>query len=112
MKAYFGRNGHDVFVKEGNRVTPLRHVVKYSPTGFSWGYLGSGPADLSLSILTDCCNLKVADLLYQDFKFEFVSQWGPEFQISSDEILNWVKEKLYVKHVTALGRGNLLKFEG
>src|SRR5512135_81505 len=31
----------------------LRHLVKHSPTGFSWGYGGSGPADLALSILRD-----------------------------------------------------------
>src|SRR3990167_7995575 len=32
---------------------PLRHVVWHSPTGFEWGYHGSGPADLALSILAD-----------------------------------------------------------
>ena len=40
---------------------PLQHVVYHSPTGFSWGYGGSGPADgsasgsqsLALSILAD-----------------------------------------------------------
>ena len=30
---------------------PLRHVVHHSPDGFNWGYGGSGPADLALSIL-------------------------------------------------------------
>ncbi len=30
----------------------LPHVVHHSPTGFEWGYGGSGPADLALSILT------------------------------------------------------------
>lgn len=30
---------------------PLPHVVHHSPTGFEWGYGGSGPADLALSIL-------------------------------------------------------------
>jgi hypothetical protein len=31
----------------------LHHVVVHSPTGFEWGYGGSGPADLALSILAD-----------------------------------------------------------
>jgi hypothetical protein len=31
---------------------PLHHYVVHSPTGFAWGYGGSGPADLALSILT------------------------------------------------------------
>ena len=30
---------------------PLRHVAWHSPDGFEWGYAGSGPADLALSIL-------------------------------------------------------------
>jgi hypothetical protein len=33
------------------RTRPLRHYVCHSPTGFNWGYGGSGPADLALSIL-------------------------------------------------------------
>src|SRR5204862_6265890 len=31
---------------------PLKHVVHHSPDGFQWGYGGSGPADLALSILS------------------------------------------------------------
>jgi hypothetical protein len=31
----------------------LHHVAVHSPTGFEWGYGGSGPADLALSILAD-----------------------------------------------------------
>ena len=30
---------------------PLPQVVHHSPSGFEWGYGGSGPADLALSIL-------------------------------------------------------------
>lgn len=33
--------------------SPLRHVVRHSPTGYTWGYAGSGPADLALSLLVD-----------------------------------------------------------
>lgn len=31
----------------------LPHVVLHSPSGFEWGYGGSGPSDLALSILAD-----------------------------------------------------------
>lgn len=31
----------------------LPHIVLHSPTGFEWGYEGSGPADLALSILAE-----------------------------------------------------------
>jgi hypothetical protein len=33
--------------------SPLRHIVRHSPTGMTWGYEGSGPADLALSLLVD-----------------------------------------------------------
>jgi hypothetical protein len=32
---------------------PLHHFVRHSPTGFGWGYGGSGPADLARSLLID-----------------------------------------------------------
>lgn len=32
---------------------PLRHHSRHSPTGFEWGYGGSGPADLARSLLID-----------------------------------------------------------
>lgn len=52
---YWGRPPHDVFTyaPEGPHKRPLRHVVKHSPTGFSWGYAGSGPAELARCILLD-----------------------------------------------------------
>lgn len=37
---------------DGDVIGQLRHVVKHSPTGYTWGYGGSGPADLALSLLT------------------------------------------------------------
>jgi len=46
---------------------PLRHVVRHSPTGFEWGYGGSGPADLSLSLLTHAVGPEAAERLYQEF---------------------------------------------
>ena len=39
----------------------LPHVVLHSPTGFGWGYGGSGPGDAALSIL--------ADYFQEDHKF-------------------------------------------
>jgi hypothetical protein len=35
------------------RRRPLRHAAVHSPTGFEWGYGGSGPADLALALLLD-----------------------------------------------------------
>lgn len=43
-----------ISVKVDGRALPLRLGVRnHSPTGFSWGYNGSGPAQLALAILCD-----------------------------------------------------------
>lgn len=39
-------------------IEPLRHVVRHSPSGLEWGYGGSGPADLALSIVCDHLGLR------------------------------------------------------
>jgi len=55
-------------------VKPLRHIVRHSPTGFEWGYLGSGPSDLAYSILADYAGKDVADSLAVRFKEEVVAR--------------------------------------
>lgn len=45
--------GHIVWVTDGPAQYRLRHVVHHSPGGFEWGYEGSGPADLALSLCAD-----------------------------------------------------------
>jgi hypothetical protein len=43
-------------------------VVNHSPTGFAWGYAGSGPAQLALAILHDAIGRDRAIELHQRFK--------------------------------------------
>lgn len=53
----------------------LKHHVHHSPTGFEWGYRGSGPADLARSILWDYLGKEPLKVLYQSFKDTFVATW-------------------------------------
>jgi hypothetical protein len=59
VKLYEGRRWGpnariEVTVEEPEKgIGPLHHVSFHSPDGFEWGYGGSGPADLALSILAD-----------------------------------------------------------
>lgn len=68
MKTYIGYRKHqgngtvacvDVLVEpDGDEFSPRRryaltHHVRHSPTGFEWGYGGSGPADTARCILLD-----------------------------------------------------------
>jgi len=84
-----------IIVSDEKGTRPLKHIVYHSPTGMEWGYGGSGPSDLARSILADFAGIKVADMFYQDFKWDFIAK-QPEkgFQISGQEILNWLKRKI------------------
>lgn len=75
----------------------LKHRVRHSPTGFSWGYPGSGPADLARSILWDFIGAEPTPGLYQDFKFQFVSVWGDEWEIRGCQIQDWLDRKRGIK---------------
>ena len=51
------------------RSIPVSTCDKHSPTGFEWGYVGSGPAQLSLALLADALgDDERAQDLYQQFK--------------------------------------------
>lgn len=100
MKIYRGRRlgprenlpGVSVTVSEfeGENDKPLKHRIRHSPTGFEFGFGGSGPADLARSILWDHLGKEPSPALYQEFKWAFVATWGDEWQISSLEIQDWI----------------------
>lgn len=80
MRVYSGRRdshgGTVVRVLESGeaRALPLRlDLHNHSPTGFEWGYGGSGPAQLALAILADCLDEDVAQKLHQQFKFKVIA---------------------------------------
>ena len=76
MKIYEGRReGHaaDVTVN-GRPLNPRLDLWNHSPTGFEWGYGGSGPAQLALAILADhLADDDEALSLHQDFKHAIVA---------------------------------------
>lgn len=106
-KIYRGEPGDVVkVILPSGKSGPLRQVVLHSPTGFGWGYGGSGPADLALSILCDVLGERPsrkrlyygrlkAQPHYQAFKREFVSGWefGGGFEIDSGTILDWLRKR-------------------
>lgn len=78
---------------------PLRlDLVNHSPTGFEWGYGGSGPAQLALAILAHHFKdeRKVLDY-YQQFKFVHVAGWGEQWEISSEQIGKWLEAEAEAK---------------
>jgi hypothetical protein len=65
-------------VNEGTpsrRPLPLRlDLWNHSPTGFEFGYGGSGPAQLALAILADCCGDELALAFHQAFKSAVIAR--------------------------------------
>jgi len=82
---------------------PLHHVVYHSPTGFEYGYLGSGPSDLALSILADYYGVKNdkeaidgdAWKYHNQFKEAFIARRNQDepFEITENEIVAWLFER-------------------
>lgn len=83
-----GRGGHLLTADRSLRIR------NHSPTGFEWGYNGSGPAQLALAILLDFAGGEIAEKLYQDFKWDMVSTLPrDEWTITSQGILDWFESK-------------------
>ena len=76
MKIYEGRReGYAPLVTvNGRPLNPRLDLWNHSPTGFEWGYCGSGPAQLALAILADhLADDRQALDIYQRFKWAVVA---------------------------------------
>lgn len=109
MRRYVGVAGtrhqtdlYQVSVFEGDKrirgLAPRTDLVNHSPTGFCWGYGGSGPSQLALAILVDHFGLgaageKRALRLYHDFKWACVSKLpqGDDFELREDQVDEFVR---------------------
>ena len=111
-ETYIGlSDGHTVkVITTDGKVRTLHHVVVHSPTGFSWGYGGSGPSDLALSILCDYSGFRGAKAprhefmlpddhpwrkawkLHHHLKDAFVSRWpsGEDWMLSKVMLEEWL----------------------
>ncbi|MDG5778573.1 DUF6166 domain-containing protein [Haloarculaceae archaeon H-GB1-1] len=75
----YRRRGRAIVEKQSDQeqLTPERslELANHSPSGFEWGYGGSGPAQLALALLLDYTENEALALdHYQEFKTEVVSQ--------------------------------------
>lgn len=75
-------------------VNVYHKVVDHSPTGFEWGYGGSGPAELALNILMQFVPKAEAYQLHQEFKQSFISTAPHEgARIPRAIIAAWIRRK-------------------
>jgi hypothetical protein len=81
----------------------LKHHPAHSPEGFEWGHGYAGAADLALAILIDHLgeNPTKSDLyngqslawhLHQPFKRQLVAKFGPQWNLTADDISKWLEQ--------------------
>jgi hypothetical protein len=96
----------------------LAHHVRHSPDGFSWGYGGSGPAELARCILLDAfgvlscpdspndcqCENRWVDSSYQSFKAETIADLDrdKEWKLGQLDILDWVFDWFHSEELAAV----------
>lgn len=80
MKTYTGRRDkkrncvvHVIEDGDSRLLPPRLDIENKSPTGFEWGYAGSGPAQLAIAILADAMGDAIARKFYQKFKFKVIA---------------------------------------
>lgn len=80
---------------DGTALVNIPHLVKkHSPSGFEWGYGGSGPAELALNIVTVYAGQAKAELCYQAFKWDFIACMPEDGgTITKEEIQNWLRKR-------------------
>ena len=109
MKTYKGKrleNGNyasdNIITVDGVAFEPLMlekslKVQFHSPTGFSWGYGGSGPHQLALAILMHSNNNEIAKKCHHQFVIDYVCKWKDEWQITDEDIQKWLDERVGVE---------------
>lgn len=70
---------------------PSLALVNHSPTGFEWGYCGSGPAQLAFALLLDVFGPEIAERHYQDFKLRFVANLPTgKWEVKEEDVRHWI----------------------
>ena len=95
MKHYSGRReGYAVIVTvDGRRLNPRFDLWNHSPTGFEWGYCGSGPAQLAI-LANHCANNEQALNWYQRFKWAVIAELPHREWILTSEDIDCVLQSL------------------
>lgn len=81
-KVYQGQrlNGHVIVTVDEDLLGERQDLHDHSPTGFEWGYGGSGPSQLALALLADHLGDDQKALeLHQEFKFRVVAALPESF---------------------------------
>jgi hypothetical protein len=74
-------------------------LANHSPTGFEWGYGGSGPAQLALAMLADVIgDDEVALRLHQKFKWKVISRLSDEHWFMDADLVRAIAADLMAEN--------------
>lgn len=84
----------DRVTRNGVPLNPRLDLFNHSPDGFSWGYGGSGPAQLALALLADATgDDDLAVEAHQEFKEERIAPLAlKEWWMTAAEIREWARQ--------------------
>jgi len=89
------KDGHDIVLTRtplGTHANIPQAIVCHSPTGFEWGYGGSGPADLALNILVLFIDKEFAEALHRQYKGDVISKIPYEGGvILAKDVVAWIE---------------------
>jgi hypothetical protein len=98
MKTYVGIRDPDGVCRvtvDGKALNPRLDLRNHSPTGFEWGYSGSGPAQLALALCADVTGEDDRAVnVYQHFKNGIVSGMAKSGWEFSEAAMLTVIEKI------------------
>lgn len=97
MKTYRAKSFGVAFVDEGGisrALDPRLDLRNHSPTGFAFGYAGSGPCQFALAILCDAYDDEKALRLYPQFTVEAIAPKPKDqpFVMTLDEVMKVVEK--------------------
>lgn len=82
-------------VCDGKPLPPCHAIYNHSPDGFSWGYQGSGPAQLALAVMVNEFGPKLTEhpIHYQDLKRDFIGKLEPDspHEFTTLDVVNHIR---------------------
>jgi hypothetical protein len=76
-------------------------VRTHSPTGFSWGHGGNGPAQLALALLLELTTEEMALQWYQEVTWHIIARLAQDdFVIDSQQIVDFIVNKVKAEFVS------------
>lgn len=85
-----------VTIEDAAGSRPLPHLVRHSPDGFAWGYSGSGPEDLALSLLAHAtADVGLATALHQEFAHDVIAGLprSDGWTLPAEQVTGWARAR-------------------